>query len=570
MGTQISDNNHNMFCPGINNLPNGNLLVAGGGSAPKTTIYNVQTNRWETSDDMNVARGYQGNVTLPDGRAFTIGGQWSGGPSAKDAEIWTEGQGWRNLPGIPESVLFNQNDLQGRPVRPADHAWLWVGPNGKVFHAGPSEDMHWFDLNGNGSSTFAGKRANDTYSITGTTIMYDIGKILKVGGALNYQQGFPAKDNSFVIDINNENNVTVSPTANNLQLSRSYHNSVVLPNGEVVVTGGLSTSSIFTDAGARFEAEIWNPQTNRWRTVAGMQIPRTYHSVSILMTDGRVFVGGGGLFFGGGNQNHLDAEIYSPPYLYDGSGNLAQRPTLNAPATAGVSQQFTVNGSDDITEFSFIRMSSATHSTNNEQRRVPVSFTKNGNQYILNVPNANIITPGYYMLFALNANGVPSIAETVLVGNNGTVTPPPPPPAVSGTNLAPEAESITVSSVFSDAYPGQGAVDGVTGQIDGNEWASLGEENPSIRLTWNRTLTTAQIVLFDRANTVDQINGAILRFSDGSTINVDALDNNGAARLIEFPEKTVTWVELDITNGAGANVGLSEFEVYGEYTDDGG
>ncbi|MFS4416282.1 discoidin domain-containing protein, partial [Maribacter sp. 2307ULW6-5] len=61
-----------------------------------------------------------------------------------------------------------------------------------------------------------------------------------------------------------------------------------------------------------------------------------------------------------------------------------------------------------------------------------------------------------------------------------------------------------------------------------------------------------------------------LRFSDGSTINVDALDNNGAARLIEFPEKTVTWVELDITNGAGANVGLSEFEVYGEYTDDGG
>ena len=420
MGETTSTTNHDMFCPGINNLPNGQLLVSGGSSNPKATLYDYKTSSWIPIENMNVGRGYQGNVTLPDGSAMTFGGSWSGGlgPNGeKIAEVWRPETGWKTLPGLKSDILWNINDanLENQGVYRLDnHAWLWAAPNGKVFHAGPSEDMHWLDTSGVGSSTSVGKRGNDNYSMKGTTVMYDIGKILKVGGANSYSSGDPAKDNSYVIDINDENNVLVVPTQNNLSFSRTMHNSVVLPNGEVLVTGGLSTAQVFTDSGARLNAEMYNPTTNRWRTVAGMQVPRTYHSVSILQADGRVFVGGGGLC--GSCTNHMDAEIYSPPYLFDASGNLAQRPVIDAPEEADYNSNLAVTGTVGIQEFSLIRLSSATHSTNNEQRRIPVTFSGNGS-YNLSIPNRNLLPPGFYMLFAIDSNGVPSIAQTIKVGD---------------------------------------------------------------------------------------------------------------------------------------------------------
>ncbi|WP_209405491.1 Ig-like domain-containing protein [Pseudozobellia sp. WGM2] len=419
LGEKITPTNHDMFCPGINNLGNGQLLVTGGSSNAKSTLYDYSTDNWIATDNMNVGRGYHSGVTLSDGSAFVIGGSWSGGlaPSGeKIGEIWRQERGWKTLPGLRSDLLFNTSDLafeQEGVYRVDNHAWLWAAPNGKVFHAGPGEEMHWIDVNGSGSYSYVGNRADDTYSMKGTTVMFDIGKILKVGGATSYASGDLAKDNSYVIDINDENNVTVSPTQNKLSFSRTMHNSVVLPNGEVLVTGGLNSARVFTDYGARLDAEIYNPSTNLWRTVVGMSVPRTYHSVSILMSDGKVFVGGGGLCTT--CDNHLNAEIYSPPYLYDDSGNLAERPVIEAPEEVDYNSSMTVTGSPGIVDFNLIRMSSSTHSTNNEQRRVPLAFSGNGT-YTLAIPDRNIMPPGYYMLFALNADGVPSVSEPVLVG----------------------------------------------------------------------------------------------------------------------------------------------------------
>ena len=212
---------------------------------------------------------------------------------------------------------------------------------------------------------------------------------------------------------------TVTQTANALSESRTMHNSTVLPNGEVLVTGGLDHAETFTDVGSRLTAELYNPTTNSWRSVAGMATPRTYHSVAILMTDGRVFVGGGGLCDGTpGCVNHDNAEIYSPPYLFDGSGNLATRPQIDtAPATADYNTSISVTTNAPVTEFSLIRFSAATHSTNNEQRRIPLTTTP-GTSHTLAIPDRNTLPPGYYMLFALDANGVPSVAEAIQIGSD--------------------------------------------------------------------------------------------------------------------------------------------------------
>jgi hypothetical protein len=74
-------------------------------------------------------------------------------------------------------------------------------------------------------------------------------------------------------------------------------------------------------------AEIWNPLTQTWTNDASAKVPRVYHSVAVLVPDGRVFVGGGGLC-GACTVNHLDAEMYSPKYLFNADGSPAARPTI--------------------------------------------------------------------------------------------------------------------------------------------------------------------------------------------------------------------------------------------------
>nr|WP_255519781.1 galactose oxidase early set domain-containing protein [Cupriavidus sp. IK-TO18] len=83
--------------------------------------------------------------------------------------------------------------------------------------------------------------------------------------------------------------------------------------------------------------------------------------------------------------------------------------------TPGISFAVTMNSS--VTAFSLIRLSSVTHSLNNELRRVPVSRTVGtAGEYLINVPsNPGIVVPGYYLLFALNKQGVLSVAKTLRV-----------------------------------------------------------------------------------------------------------------------------------------------------------
>ncbi|WP_405381828.1 PKD domain-containing protein [Maribacter sp. LLG6340-A2] len=441
LGEFTSNTDHDMFCPGINNLADGRILSAGGTSSERTSIYDWRTNSWTVADEMNIPRGYQGNVTLSDGSVFTVGGSWSGGNYGnRDAEIYSSLTGWLKLPNIQGEDIYVDEDLametQGN-YRTDNHVWLWPAPNGKLFHAGPSERMHWIDVDVPGGSIVdAGKRqdsgagVSDGYSMKGNTVMFDIGKILKTGGAPAYGADYygttPARDNSFIIDINGTgpNPAPTVTFTGNMSLARTMHNSTVLPTGEVLITGGLQKAAVFTDDTAVLGAQIFNPYAsgNKWSTVAAMSIPRTYHSVAILMVDGRVFVGGGGLCDGlsltQGCTNHMNAEIYSPPYLFKSDNTLAERPEIvDGPESSGYDTTINVEATPGIQQFSLIRFSAATHSTNNEQRRIPVNFTASGNSYDVEIPNRELLPPGYYMLFAIDGNGVPSIAHTIKIGS---------------------------------------------------------------------------------------------------------------------------------------------------------
>lgn len=96
-----------------------------------------------------------------------------------------------------------------------------------------------------------------------------------------------------------------------------------------------------------------------------------------------------------------------------------------------------------------------------------------------------------------------------------------------------------------------------------NEWATIREMAGAwIQLSWKNPIQANNIVLYDRPNFTDQIIRANLTFSNGSSLEVGPLPNNGSAYAVYFPTKTFNWVKLTVVEGKGYNIGLSEFEVY--------
>ena len=97
----VTETGHNMFCPGTTNLPDGRLLVNGGISSARTSIFDPVSGAWTTAAQMNIPRGYNANTLLADGSVLTLGGSWSGGVGNKHGELWTATDGWRRLNGVP-------------------------------------------------------------------------------------------------------------------------------------------------------------------------------------------------------------------------------------------------------------------------------------------------------------------------------------------------------------------------------------------------------------------------------------------------------------------------------------
>ncbi len=152
--------------------------------------------------------------------------------------------------------------------------------------------------------------------------------------------------------------------------------------------------------------------------MAAMQQLRMYHSTAILLPDGRVLIAGGGRTAPA--VDYLTAQIYSPPYLFNGA-----RPTItSAPTSATYGTTLAVQSPDtaNIASVSLIRLSSVTHTVNTDQRFIDLPFTRSGNTLTVQAPaNSNIAPPGSYMLFINNGGGVPSVASIVQLGG----APPP-------------------------------------------------------------------------------------------------------------------------------------------------
>ena len=410
---------HDMFCAGISLLEDGTVLASGGNPQLKnTSLFNSNSSSWVAGPLMNQERWYGTSLTLPNGEVFSTFARGAN----NSPEVYTPGVGWTDVPQASMADLWNEQNLVNASPSPANtstdaqwFAYMHVAPDGRVFHSGPTQTMHWYDTRGSGSVVNAGTRLNgDRHRQFGSSVMYDVGKLLVTGG--NDQRLNPPST-ATAMTINIGGSAPRVTSTQPMKFSRVNHNAVVLPTGKVLVIGGNSSGELFSDKGSALTPELWNPKNGQWQNMADISIPRNYHSIALLLKDGRVLTAGGGLC-GTCSANHQDGQIFSPPYLFNANGTKAARPSIRfSPRTTKAGRFFTVSTTRRISHFSMIRLSSATHSINTDQRYMSVDFYSfGGNYYELAMDeNPNVLIPGNYWLFAVDTQGVPSMGQLIKV-----------------------------------------------------------------------------------------------------------------------------------------------------------
>jgi hypothetical protein len=188
-----------------------------------------------------------------------------------------------------------------------------------------------------------------------------------------------------------------------------YVSAVILPDRTVFETGGAQRNRDSPDSYV-FSAQIFDPQTGLWTKATNPSVPRGYHSSALLLPDGRVATFGNNPSTG---SFELRIEIYSPDYLTKGT-----RPQItSAPTemTYGGSYPMSTTQAAPIKSVSLVRPMAVTHSNDGNQRLVDVPFVPqvDGTLQLSITSNPNLAPPGWYMLFAVDVTGVPSVASWV-------------------------------------------------------------------------------------------------------------------------------------------------------------
>jgi FtsP/CotA-like multicopper oxidase with cupredoxin domain/sugar lactone lactonase YvrE len=400
-GFNIPTTPTDVFCAGQTILPDGRVLVAGGTEkyddfiGLKTSLlFDPITEQWTFVQSMKNKRWYPSLMTMGDGRALV-----ASGIGILENEIYSNPTGWNvagpglDWPLYPHLHLlkdgrafFSGMRLGGSNMKPG-----FLQPNTGVFTPLPPAAMP-ASLN---------LPARDQ----GATVLLppaQLQKIMIMGG------GSPSINAVHIID-------TDAPTpkyvaAPSMLRNRVHVNTVILPDRTVVATGGSGIAENALTAST--EAEIYDPATNTWLTGARARVPRMYHSIAILLPDGRVLTAGSNP---SRRNDEMRLELYHPPYLFRGPRPCIER----APDEVTLGAAFTLHvpSASDIKWISLVRPMATTHSYDSDQRLVDIAFRRSDMCHLqAQMPdNPNLVPPGYYMLFVVNSRGVPSMAKWVHV-----------------------------------------------------------------------------------------------------------------------------------------------------------
>lgn len=394
------------FCSGQIVLPSSGAVLLTGGDQTVNGVRNYSNNALNFFDykssnlvsaqqPMSFLRWYPTVVTTAKGEVVVLGGRSDPDTPVATPEVYTEGKGWRQL------TTAVSDDAYG--TRNWSYPRAWQAPNGLLFLPTIWGGTYYLDPTGTGTlqSTPLTLPEGDPYL---TSVMYAPGKIL----------AFRKLNRAYMIDLNGS-----KPTAKwtwGVGQDRYHGSATVMADGKVFVSGGSMVSNVAW--GVAYSAKIWNPANASWSGAATAKQMRLYHSISLLLPDGRILTAGGGA---PGPQNNLNAEIYTPPYLYkqDFSATLATRPVITAaPTTATWGESIKLSmDSASVSRVTLLKTGSATHTVDFDQRFMELAYTASGSELNVTMPaSPNMAPPGFYMVFVFNKAGVPSVAKIMRLG----------------------------------------------------------------------------------------------------------------------------------------------------------
>ncbi len=456
------------FCSLITTLPDGRLAVIGGGSdsgagaTSEVQIYDADSKTFSVAGQMNFKRWYPGGTIDRDGNPIVAGGTSTG------IERFDQ------LTGASTNLntTFPTNwyaDL----VRTQSGNFVIedVGDNATQ---GPGRYL----LDGTNLSSISDTqnlqaRRRGVRTMIGPYTMF-------------YNSGGTSTD-SMILDASG-----ASPTYTKVANSRFPHmtgQAVTLPTGDVLAVGGNSSGND-TKGTPVMTPELYSTASNTWTSMADIARRRTYHSVAALLPDGRVWSAGSSF----DEVQEPNGQFFSPPYLFrkDGSGQAAPRPTATgAPSTVAAGQSFSINTANpsNIAYASFIRMAGTTHQVNAGQAYVKLNTTPGTGSVSMTAPSIDEAPPGYYMVFLVDNEGVPSIAPVVKLEKTAGQAPQP---------------RVTQSSQAGFSSRAWNAWNGDKSQGTGGSYAVTSSENQpwwQVDLGASRTVDDLVVTLRSDANT---------------------------------------------------------------------
>ena len=369
-------------------------------------IFDVKTSRYVKVNSMNYARWYPTLTEMGNGMDMTISGLNGQGQVTTNSESFN-----------PTTQTWTQGPVRGFPTYPA----TFLTENGQLFYTGSNA--------GYGPATAAWRspgfwniKSNVFRPVPGIPDPQDLetsasvllppaqNQTIMVLGGGGVGQSDSSTSRTALIDMAAPDPSWVRGP--NLAQPTRYPITVLLPNDQVLVTGGSQYYRGMHGSDNR-DTRIYNVATNSFSWAASSITGRDYHSGGILLPNGSVLTLGGNPLFGNPQDTqpqtfNQEIDVYFPPYMFAGT-----RPHIESAAKVMKlkhSYLIKVSQPASIKYLRLMRPDNPTHVTDVNERSIAVSFTQAGpGELKITLPaNSNLVPPSYYMLFAINSKGVPS------------------------------------------------------------------------------------------------------------------------------------------------------------------
>ncbi len=439
------------FCSVVRVFDNENVFMLGGNLEPKhgapdtqnaTSFYNIKTQKFTKGRNLNYDRWYGSIVRTAENHFIMVGGakidhhkvltqdrvshipeilttnqdgtlSWKILKEGESLELLggMEGEEWSypkfflSSDGNPFGISYNKlwvmdKNNNYKILKVGEIPLVTGGISEKIIHQNPNDKEDYKEL----TTLTVGAPVGDKAS----AVMIAKDKILMIGGQQK-GEGYSASNNAIVIDISDSFNPKIIKKES-MSYPRAFADATILPTGDVFVNGG---SAVYRGAYddtyfSNFTPEIYKSNDNIWKKMSKTNFRRNYHSTSLLLPDGRIFVAGGDAW---------NAQFFYPPYLFskDSKGKMifAKRPKIEKleKIISNRSRQIMfVNNSDEIEKISLISTGSTTHAQASELKYLSLKFKIiNKNKIEFEIPeNKNTVTDGTYLIYIVSNSGVPS------------------------------------------------------------------------------------------------------------------------------------------------------------------